>query len=127
MLVESEEERSEYEDHFSQSLAKGDKAQKHANRTPKAEATAAVKLGKKQQKQLQFNQLQALHNGIQGDPRELATTSSRGEARKDDTTKKNKDPAVGRPAGTSPMALTNTSVIDKRKGKAPAGPSPPGK
>ncbi|CAM6104335.1 unnamed protein product [Calypogeia fissa] len=127
MLTESDGDRSEYEDHFAQSLAKGDKTRKQANRTPEAEGSTADKLGKKQRKQLQFNQPQPPHNDAPGDARDLATTSSRGDARKDDTTKKNKDPAAGRPAGNSPLPSTSAPVPDKRKGKNAAAPSPPGK
>ncbi|CAM6083856.1 unnamed protein product [Calypogeia fissa] len=127
MLTESDGDRSEYKDHFAQSLVKGDKTRKQANQTPEAEGSTTDKLGKKQRKQLQFNQLQVLQDGAQGDARDLATTSSRGDARKDDTNKKNKDPAAGRPAGTSPLPSTSAPVLDKRKGKAAVAPSPPGK
>ncbi|CAM6094024.1 unnamed protein product [Calypogeia fissa] len=55
VIVESEEDKSEYETHFSQGLAKEDKTQKLANRTLEAEGKGGDKLGKKQRKQLQFN------------------------------------------------------------------------
>ncbi|CAM6125120.1 unnamed protein product [Calypogeia fissa] len=122
MLTESDGDRSEYQEHFTQSNAKGDKTRKQANRTPTAEVSAVDKLGKKQKKQLQFHEPTASQSAV---PAELATTSSRGESRKDDGSKKNKDPA-GRAAGPSPQQLLVSST-DNRKGKAAASVSSPGK
>ncbi|CAM6092166.1 unnamed protein product [Calypogeia fissa] len=118
MLTESEGDQSEYEEHFTQSNAKGDKTREQANKTPTAEGSAVDKLGKKQKKQLQFHEPPASQTAVQGD---LATTSSRGESRKDDKSKKNKDPA-GRAAGPPPQQLIDNST-DKRKGKAAASNS----
>ncbi|CAM6098150.1 unnamed protein product [Calypogeia fissa] len=51
----AKDDKAEYEKHFSQGPAKDDKARKLANRTPEANGKAAEKIGKKQRKQLQFN------------------------------------------------------------------------
>ncbi|CAM6096644.1 unnamed protein product [Calypogeia fissa] len=55
MITDSDGDRSEYEEHFSQSLAKDNKARKQASRTPDVTGKTSDKTGKKQRKQLQFN------------------------------------------------------------------------
>ncbi|CAM6096660.1 unnamed protein product [Calypogeia fissa] len=60
MLSESEGEKSDYEAHFTQSIAKGDKARKLANRTPEAEGITADKLRKKQKNSSNFTNLPPL-------------------------------------------------------------------
>ncbi|CAM6092866.1 unnamed protein product [Calypogeia fissa] len=54
VIMKSDGERSKYEEHFNQSLAKDDKACKLATRTPEADGPTGKKLGKKKHKQLQF-------------------------------------------------------------------------
>ncbi|CAM6125770.1 unnamed protein product [Calypogeia fissa] len=55
MVTDSEGDRSEYEEHFSQNMIKGDKARKQATRTPEVVGKTIDKTGKKQKKQLQFS------------------------------------------------------------------------
>ncbi|CAM6086345.1 unnamed protein product [Calypogeia fissa] len=55
MVTDSEGDRFEYEEHFSQNMIKGDKARKQATRTPEVVGKTIDKTGKKQKKQLQFS------------------------------------------------------------------------
>ncbi|CAM6093790.1 unnamed protein product [Calypogeia fissa] len=125
MLVESDGERSVYEEHFTQSLAKDDKARKLANRTPEVEVTVATKTGKKQKKQLQFTQSDPTLQGAKGDVREKSTSTSRGVSRLEEPPKKTKDQA--RRADLASPLHTTGSQFDKRKGKETLSTHSPGK
>ncbi|CAM6104332.1 unnamed protein product [Calypogeia fissa] len=124
MLVESEGEQSEYEAHFSQSMAKGEKACKQANRTPKADASAAITLGKKQRKQLHFPHPSPPLNGCKGDSRDMVPNSTQDDSRKNNPAlKKN---SASRAEGTQ-LLHNKASTNDKQKGKEAASTHSPGK
>ncbi|CAM6126176.1 unnamed protein product [Calypogeia fissa] len=118
-------DKSEYEEHFIQSIAKGEKAWKQANRTPEVEGIVVDKLGKKQRKQLQFSQPASPLTGATGDIREKAT-SLRGDSRKEAPSKKQSDPAAERAEGPSPSTRAG-NPNDIRKGKEAAYSPTPGK
>ncbi|CAM6111224.1 unnamed protein product [Calypogeia fissa] len=127
MIQDSDGDKSEYEAHFSQSMAKGDKAHKQANRTPEGESKPTNKTGKKQKKQLQFGtQEGAPPEAIPGKTGDAAPPPTLGGSKGEAAPKKLKDPLPDRRDGGTTTA-TEAPKPDRRRGKEAGASKSPGK
>ncbi|CAM6102383.1 unnamed protein product [Calypogeia fissa] len=119
MITDSDGDRSEYEENFSQTMIKGDKAQKLATRTPDAAVPTADKIGKKQKKQLQFNLQEGAprDDGTAAVPAALASGGSKKEA-------SSLKPKPSKPSADNGSG--NSCRPEQRKGKAGHSNPPPG-
>ncbi|CAM6099568.1 unnamed protein product [Calypogeia fissa] len=128
MVTDSEGEKSEYEEHFSQSQTKLEKARKQESRTPEAEGKEAEKSGpKKQRKQLQYPTPSEELKAEEQKGREKEKKSSAGNIslRTENHPRKAKDNTHSS-GDELKTANTATPKVDKRKGKDAANHKTPG-
>ncbi|CAM6084773.1 unnamed protein product [Calypogeia fissa] len=127
MIPESDGDKSNYEAHFSQSQAKGDKAHKQANRTPETDNKSADKTGKKQRKQLQFPSQDGASPA--GDPGKNGDTEMQravGGSKGDTAPKQLREAPQDRRDGSS-NATSDAPKPDRRRGKEAGASKSPGK
>ncbi|CAM6102481.1 unnamed protein product [Calypogeia fissa] len=127
MIPESDGDKSDYETHFSQSQAKGDKARKQANRTPETDAKSADKTGKKERKQLQFpTQGGAQPASDPGKNGDTETHPAAGGNKADSAPKQLRDAPQDRRDGSS-NATNDAPKPDRQRGKEAGARKSPGK